>query len=63
MAAVEATQQVARAIDARDFQKAMALRDTEFAEMYKCYNLTTQVGLDDSEMLPINKVGFLSLNL
>ncbi|KAI1875931.1 uncharacterized protein JN550_001427 [Neoarthrinium moseri] len=64
MAAVEATQQVAKAIEAQDFNKAMALRDTEFAEMYNCYNLTTTVGQTDSVKLPANKrmrIGFINV--
>lgn len=56
MQAVQATQEVARAIDAQDFSKAMALRDTEFAEMYNCYHLTTTVGQDERAKLPENKV-------
>lgn len=56
MAAVKATQEVAKAIEAQDFSRAMALRDTEFAEMYNCYNLTTTVGQDESTKLPANKV-------
>jgi 6-phosphofructokinase 1 len=59
MAAVEATQEVAKAIDEQNFARAMALRDHEFAEMYNCYHITTTVGLDESAQLPVNKVGFL----
>ncbi|KAH8661935.1 6-phosphofructokinase-like protein [Xylariales sp. PMI_506] len=64
MAAVQATQEVAKAIDAQEFDRAMSLRDTEFAEMYACYQLTTTVGLDESLKLPSNKrmkIGFVNV--
>jgi 6-phosphofructokinase 1 len=60
MAAVEATQEVARCIDSQDFNRAMALRDTEFAEMHKYYDLTTTVGQEtESSQLPREKVRFI----
>ncbi|ETS84308.1 hypothetical protein PFICI_02333 [Pestalotiopsis fici W106-1] len=64
MAAVKATQEVAKAIEAQDFSRAMALRDTEFAEMYNCYSLTTTVGQDENTKLPANKrmrIGFINV--
>ncbi|KAH6648762.1 phosphofructokinase-domain-containing protein [Truncatella angustata] len=64
MEAVKATQEVAKAIEAQDFAKAMSLRDTEFAEMYNCYNLTTTVGQDESSKLPQDKrmrIGFINV--
>ncbi|PSN66951.1 6-phosphofructokinase [Corynespora cassiicola Philippines] len=52
--AVAQTKQVATAIEAKDFKKAMELRDSEFAEYYKSYQITTAA--DQPElMLPENK--------
>lgn len=56
MEAVRDTQEVSQAIDAKDFDKAMALRDTEFADQYKSYMMTTRVQLDMDMVLPENKV-------
>lgn len=56
MAAVEATKEVAKAIDAQDFTRAMNLRDTEFSDMYDSYMLTTAMGHEKDERLPENKV-------
>ena len=39
--AVKATHQVAEAIEAKDFARAMALRDAEFAEYQSAYMTTT----------------------
>jgi 6-phosphofructokinase 1 len=39
--AVELTQEVAAAIHEKDFEKAMGLRDAEFAEYYHAYMITT----------------------
>ncbi|KAI0125281.1 phosphofructokinase-domain-containing protein [Xylariales sp. AK1849] len=64
MAAVKATQEVAKAIEAQDFNRAMSLRDTEFAEMYQCYQLTTTVGMNKSYELPKDKqmkIGFINV--
>ena len=52
MQAVKDTKEVAKAVDAQDFEKAMALRDTEFAEMYSSYMLTTNVRIDDEHKPP-----------
>jgi 6-phosphofructokinase 1 len=52
MQAVKDTKEVAKAVDAQDFEKAMALRDTEFAEMYNSYMLTTNVRVDDAHRPP-----------
>ena len=41
MDAVIATQEVAKAIEARDFTRAMALRDAEFSEYHSAYMTTT----------------------
>lgn len=55
MQAVKDTKEVAKAVDAQDFEKAMALRDTEFAEMYNSYMLTTNVRVED-ELRPPEQV-------
>jgi 6-phosphofructokinase 1 len=39
--AVAQTKEVAVAIKNKDFEKAMHLRDAEFLEYYKCYQITT----------------------
>jgi 6-phosphofructokinase 1 len=54
--AVLDTQEVAKAIDAHDFDKAMSLRDTEFTDFYKSYMTTTATDLDQTMRLPENKV-------
>ncbi|GAA98929.1 uncharacterized protein L969DRAFT_539901 [Mixia osmundae IAM 14324] len=51
--AVELTQQVAKAIEAKDFDKAMSLRDPEFEECLDVFNCTTR--LDDKWKLPETK--------
>jgi 6-phosphofructokinase 1 len=64
MAAVEATKEVAKAIDAQDFTRAMNLRDTEFSDMYDSYMLTTAMGHEKDERLPENKrmkIGFINV--
>lgn len=64
MAAVAATKQVAKAIEAQDFDKAMSLRDTEFAEMYSSFMMTTAMGLDTSEHVSADKkmrIGFINV--
>ena len=58
MQAVRDTQEVAKAIEARDFDKAMGLRDTEFADMYSAYLTTTSSTLSDKTHLPNTKVSF-----
>ncbi|KAJ4418385.1 6-phosphofructokinase, alpha subunit [Gnomoniopsis sp. IMI 355080] len=55
MKAVEDTKAVAKAIEAQDFDKAMALRDTEFADQYKSYMLTTTASLNENNRLPKEK--------
>ncbi|KAI9891060.1 MAG: 6-phosphofructokinase, alpha subunit [Vezdaea aestivalis] len=49
MQAVKLTHSVAEAIEAKNFNKAMSLRDAEFAEYYRCYITTTAT--DAPEML------------
>lgn len=55
MKAVVDTKAVAKAIEAQDFDKAMALRDTEFADQYKSYMLTTTASLNEDNRLPKEK--------
>jgi 6-phosphofructokinase 1 len=61
MQAVAETKLVAQAVDAKDFTKAMGLRDTEFADQYKSYITTTNVVVDDNK-LPENKVSRVLAN-
>lgn len=56
MKAVQDTKEVAKAVEAQDFEKAMALRDTEFAELYKSYLMTTTVVADKDSMAPEKEV-------
>ncbi|KAF4550962.1 ATP-dependent 6-phosphofructokinase [Elsinoe fawcettii] len=52
--AVRLTHQVAEAIERKDFETAMRLRDAEFAEYYAAYNITTATDKVDMR-LPENK--------
>ncbi|KUI73185.1 ATP-dependent 6-phosphofructokinase [Cytospora mali] len=64
MEAVVNTQAVAKAIEAQDFDRAMALRDTEFADQYKSYMLTTTANLNEEHRLPADKrmrIGFINV--
>ena len=54
--AVLDTKEVAKAIEARDFDKAMSLRDTEFSDVYNSYMTTTATGLDEKMKLAEEKV-------
>lgn len=54
--AVLDTQEVAKAIEAQDFDKAMSLRDTEFTDVYNSFMTTTATGLDEKMKLPDRKV-------
>lgn len=55
MEAVRATQEVAYAIEAKDFERAMSLRDAEFTEYHSAYMTTTAT--DQPELrLPKAKV-------
>ena len=54
--AVRLTNQVARAIEAKDFEQAMKLRDAEFAEYYRAF-ITTTTTDQPALRLPENKVG------
>lgn len=59
MKAVQETKELAKAVDAKDFERAMQLRDKEFADQWKSYMTTTNVLVDD-EQLPEKDV---SLNV
>ncbi|KAJ1336107.1 6-phosphofructokinase 1 [Microdochium nivale] len=64
MIAVKETQEVAKLIDAQDFVKAMALRDTEFSDQYQSYMLTTAMGAGDHIGVKSNKrmkIGFINV--
>ena len=54
--AVLDTKEVAKAIEAHDFDKAMGLRDTEFSDFYNSYMTTTATDLNNSMRLPTQKV-------
>lgn len=62
MKAVAETKELAKAVDAKDFEKAMSLRDTEFADQWNSYMLTTNVMVDDSR-LPEKEVRFVAILL
>ena len=57
--AVQDTKEVAKAIQARDFDRAMSLRDSEFSDFYRSYMTTTATDLDESMKLPSHKVSKL----
>ncbi|ROW13842.1 hypothetical protein VPNG_03581 [Cytospora leucostoma] len=64
MEAVLNTQAVAKAIQAQDFERAMSLRDTEFADQYHSYMLTTTANLNSKSLLPQEKrmrIGFINV--
>lgn len=50
------TQEVAKAIEAKDFERAMSLRDTEFSDFYDSYMTTTATDLNNEMRLPDKKV-------
>ncbi|KIH87346.1 6-phosphofructokinase [Sporothrix brasiliensis 5110] len=63
MQAVQATKSVASAIEARDFDKAMSLRDTEFSDQYRSYMMTATVNLDAKQLSSEKrmKIGFINV--
>ncbi|KAM0476760.1 hypothetical protein ACHAPX_006185 [Trichoderma viride] len=63
MQAVKETKEVAVAVDAKEFDKAMGLRDTEFSDQYKSYLTTTNVLIDDHKLPEKNrmKIGFINV--
>ena len=50
MKAVQESKALAKAVDDKDFDTAMRLRDTEFADQYKSYMTTTNVMVDDQKL-------------
>lgn len=50
------TQEVAKAIEAKDFDRAMGLRDAEFSDFYDSYMTTTATDLNNDMRLPDKKV-------
>ncbi|KAJ2894398.1 putative 6-phosphofructokinase protein [Zalerion maritima] len=64
MEAVKETKEVATAIKAQDFNKAMGLRDTEFTDQYKSFMMTSGMAVDQSDLLPEKqrmKIGFVNV--
>jgi 6-phosphofructokinase 1 len=63
MEAVLETKKLAQAVDAKDFEKAMSLRDSEFEDQWKSYMLTTNVMLEDKLLSDEKrmKVGFINV--
>ncbi|PHH63991.1 hypothetical protein CDD81_5096 [Ophiocordyceps australis] len=63
MKAVLETKEVAAAVDSKQFDRAMSLRDTEFADQYKSYMTTTNVLVDDKKLPPNSrmKIGFINV--
>lgn len=55
--AVEATKAVAAAIKNKDFDRAMQLRDAEFAEYWHAYRTTTSVDQPELQIQDEAKVG------
>lgn len=62
MKAIQETKELAAAVDAKDFERAMSLRDVEFADQYNSYLTTTNVMVEDRK-LPDKSVSFCSHNL
>ncbi|KAI9172274.1 ATP-dependent 6-phosphofructokinase [Paramyrothecium foliicola] len=63
MQAVQETKEVAKAVDAKDFEKAMSLRDTEFSDQYRCYLTTTDAMLQEDKLPEKErmKIGFINV--
>ncbi|EQK99770.1 hypothetical protein G6O67_001829 [Ophiocordyceps sinensis] len=63
MKAVLETKELAAAVEAKDFEKAMALRDTEFADQYRSFLTTTNVLSGDSKLPERSrmKIGFINV--
>ncbi|KPM34575.1 ATP-dependent 6-phosphofructokinase [Neonectria ditissima] len=63
MQAVAETKKLAEAVDSKDFEKAMSLRDSEFEDQWNSYILTTNVMMGD-KILPNQdrmKIGFINV--
>lgn len=56
MQAVAETKKLAQAVEEKNFEKAMSLRDSEFEDQWNSYMLTTNVMLED-KLLEEEKVG------
>lgn len=56
--AVRLTQEVPKAIQAKDFERAMKLRDAEFSEYFEAYRITSAVEQPEL-ILPEDKVRFM----
>ncbi|OAQ65732.1 6-phosphofructokinase beta subunit [Purpureocillium lilacinum] len=63
MKATQDVKELAAAIMAEDFEKAMSLRDAEFAGKYQSYLTTTNVLMDDVNLPPKSrmKIGFINV--
>ncbi|KAI2632817.1 6-phosphofructokinase [Xylaria nigripes] len=64
MAAVKETKEVAKLIEAQQFDQAMALRDTEFSDQYKSYTLCANIGAGKETKLQEDKkmrIGFINV--
>ncbi|PHH86144.1 hypothetical protein CDD83_10660 [Cordyceps sp. RAO-2017] len=63
MKAVQETQEVAQAVDAKDFERAMSLRDHEFADQYNSYLTTTNVLAGENRLSEKHrmKIGFINV--
>ncbi|KAI5467788.1 6-phosphofructokinase [Mariannaea sp. PMI_226] len=63
MKAVAETKKLAEAVDGKDFKKAMSLRDSEFEDQWKSYELTTNVLTEDKLLSEEKrmKVGFINV--
>ncbi|KAH6900778.1 6-phosphofructokinase [Thelonectria olida] len=63
MEAVLETKKLAQAVDEKDFEKAMSLRDSEFEDQWKSYMLTTNVMLEDKLLSDEKRmrVGFINV--
>ncbi|KAH9895509.1 6-phosphofructokinase [Xylariomycetidae sp. FL2044] len=64
ISAVAETKEVAKLIEAQQFDKAMGLRDTEFSDQYQSYMMTTAMGLPEDNTLEPGKrmkIGFINV--
>ncbi|RSL69174.1 ATP-dependent 6-phosphofructokinase [Fusarium duplospermum] len=63
MKAVAETKELAKAVDAKDFEKAMSLRDAEFYDQWNSYMLTTNVMVDDQKLPEKDRmrIGFINV--
>ncbi|PHH79265.1 hypothetical protein CDD80_5260 [Ophiocordyceps camponoti-rufipedis] len=63
MQAVKETKEVAAAVEAKEFDRAMSLRDTEFADQYRSYLTTTNVFAGDRKLPEKSrmKIGFINV--